>query len=261
VTVATGADRLLLAVKTLGHHSEGVSLDALAKELEAPKSSLHRALATLRRAGFAEQDERGRYRLGTEFVRVAFEYQERRDEVDLLRPVLVSLSGWFSETAHFAKLEGAEVVYLAKIEPAGQTIKLTSRIGGRNPAHCTGIGKVLLAHTLDGPDAVSDFVARHGPLVRRTERTLIAPHELAEDFARARARGYALDRGESEAGVNCIAFPVFLDSPTRPTGAVSVAAVAMRTDIDRLEGAATGIRTIIEERFGPVTRPRTDDRA
>jgi IclR family acetate operon transcriptional repressor len=259
--VATGSDRLLLTVKTLGHHSEGVSLDELAKELEAPKSSLHRALATLRRAGFAEQDERGRYRLGTEFVRVAFEYHERRDEVDLVRPVLLSLAGWFSETAHYAKLDGAEVVYLAKIEPAGQTIKLTSRIGGRNPAHCTGIGKVLLAHALHDSDAVGAYVARHGPLVRRTDHTLTAPHELAEDFARTRARGYALDRGESEAGVNCIAFPLFLDSPTVPSGAISVAALAMRTGVERLESAADGIRTIIEERFGPVTRPRAADGA
>jgi IclR family acetate operon transcriptional repressor len=258
--VATGSDRLLLALKTLAHHSEGASLDELSRELQAPKSSLHRALATLRRSGFAEQDERGRYRLGTEFVRIAFEYHERRDEVDLVRPVLLSLAGWFSETAHYAKLEGGEVVYLAKIEPAGQAIKLTSRIGGRNPAHSTGIGKALLAHALPDAEAVRAYVARHGPLVRRTERTLTAPHELAEDLARTRERGYALDREESEPGVNCIAFPVFLDSPTRPTGAVSVAAVAMRTDIDRLEGAATGIRTIIEERFGPVTRPRIEDR-
>jgi IclR family transcriptional regulator, acetate operon repressor len=257
--VATGSDRLLLALKTLGHHSEGVSLDELARELQAPKSSVHRALATLRRAGFAEQDERARYRLGTEFVRVAFEYQERRDEVDLVRPVLLSLAGWFSETAHYAKLEGAEVVYLAKIEPAGQAIKLTSRIGGRNPAHCTGIGKVLLAHALDDADSVRAYVARHGPLTRRTPRTLTAPHELADDFARTRARGYAVDAEESETGVNCIAFPVFLDSPTRPTGAISVSAVAMRTDLERLEGAADGIRTIIEERFGAVTRPRLGD--
>jgi len=255
--MATGSDRLLLALKTLAHHSEGASLDELTRELEAPKSSLHRALATLRRAGLAEQDERGRYRLGTEFVRIAFEYHERRDEVDLVRPVLLSLAGWFSETAHYAKLDGAEVVYLGKIEPAGQAIKLTSRIGGRNPAHATGIGKALLAHTLPDAEAVGAYVARHGPLARRTERSLIAPHELADDLARTRERGYALDREESETGVNCIAFPLFLDSPTRPTGAVSVSAVALRTGIERLEGAATGIRTIIEERFGPVTRPRT----
>jgi DNA-binding IclR family transcriptional regulator len=257
--VASGSDRVLLALKTLAHHSEGASLDELRRELEAPKSSTHRALATLRRAGFAEQDERGRYRLGTEFVRIAFEYHERRDEVDLVRPVLLSLSGWFSETAHYAKLEGGEVVYLAKIEPAGQAIKLTSRIGGRNPAHSTGVGKALLAHTLADVEAVSAYVTRHGPLARRTERTLVAPHDLADDLALTRKRGFSLDREESEAGVNCIAFPLFLDSPTRPTGAISVS--ALRTDIDRLQSAATGIRTIIEERLGPVTRPRSNDDA
>ena len=259
--MATGSDRVLLALTTLANHADGASLDELARELETPKSSLHRALATLRRAGFAEQDDRGRYRLGTEFVRIAFEYQERRDDVALVQPVLRSLAGWLSETAHYAKLEGSEVVYLAKIEPAGQAIKLTSRIGGRNPAHSTGVGKALLAQTLPDAAAVREYVLRHGPLERRTERTLTAAHELADDLARTRERGYALDREESEPGVNCIAFPVFLDSPTRATGAVSVTALAMRTDIERLEGAAAGIRTVIEERFGPVTRPRTENGA
>jgi IclR family acetate operon transcriptional repressor len=82
----TGADRVLATLKLLAGHSAGVSLEALAREMGAPKSSTHRALAALRRAGFAEQDERGRYRVGSELVRIAFDYHERRDEVDLVRP-------------------------------------------------------------------------------------------------------------------------------------------------------------------------------
>ena len=116
----TGSDRVLDTLKKLAGHSSGVSLEALSRQLGAPKSSTHRALAALRRAGFAEQDERGRYRLGSELVRIAFDYHERRDEVDLVRPALQTLSDWLSETAHYAELEGAEVVYLAKIEPTGQ---------------------------------------------------------------------------------------------------------------------------------------------
>lgn len=254
-TPLTGADRVLLTLKTLAGHSSGVSLDAISRELGAPKSSIHRALAALRRAGFADQDERGHYRLGSELVRITFDYHERRDVVDLVRPVLSTLSTWLSETAHYAQLEEAEVVYLAKIEPTGQAITMSSRIGGRNPAHSTGVGKALLAHVLADDDAVGEFVARHGPLERRTENTLVSARSLADDLRVGRERGYALDREESELGVNCIAFPLFLGSGRRPAGAVSVSAVAMRTDVESLEAVAEGIRSTIEDALGPVTRP------
>jgi IclR family transcriptional regulator, acetate operon repressor len=251
----TGADRVLDALKKLAGHSSGVSLEALAREIGAPKSSTHRALAALRRAGFAEQDERGRYRLGSELVRIAFDYHEHRDEVDLLRPVLQTLSDWLSETAHYAQLEGAEVVYLAKIQPTDQAITMSSSIGGRNPAHATGVGKALLAHVLPDDEAVREFVARYGPLEKRTRNTLVSARALANDLRMGRERGYALDREESELGVNCIAFPLFLGSGQRPSGAVSVSAVAMRTDVTRLEAVAERIRSAIEKALGPVTRP------
>jgi IclR family transcriptional regulator, acetate operon repressor len=257
----TGADRVLDTLKRLAGHPSGVALEALAREMGAPKSSTHRALAALRRAGFAEQDERGRYRLGSELVRIAFDYHERRDEVDLIRPVLQTLSDWLSETAHYAHLEGNEVVYLAKIEPTGQAITMSSRIGGRNPAHSTGVGKAILAHVLPDDEAVREFVARYGPLEKRTRNTMVSARALAEDLRRGRERGYALDREESELGVNCIAFPVFLGSGRRPTGAISVAAVAMRTDVARLEAVAERIRSAIEKALGPVTRPPTAQQA
>jgi IclR family acetate operon transcriptional repressor len=254
-TRLAGADRVLHVLKTLAGHSSGVSLEALSRELGTPKSSTHRALAALRRAGFAEQDERGRYRLGSELVRIAFDYHERRDEVDVVRPVLQTLSDWLSETAHFAQLEGAEVVYLAKIEPTDQAITMSSSIGGRNPAHATGVGKALLAYELPDDEAVREFVTRYGPLQKRTRNTLVSARALAGDLRLGRERGYALDREESELGVNCIAFPLFLGSGQRPSGAVSVSAVAMRTDVARLEAVAERIRSVIEEALGPVTRP------
>jgi IclR family transcriptional regulator, acetate operon repressor len=256
----TGSDRVLDALKKLAAHSSGVSLEGLARELGAPKSSTHRALAALRRAGFAEQDDRGRYRLGSELVRIAFDYHERRDEVDLVRPVLQTLADWLSETAHYAQLEGAEVVYLAKIEPTGQAITMSSRIGGRNPAHSTGVGKAMLAHVLGDDAAVREFVARNGPLAKRTRNTLVSARALGDDLRLSRERGYALDREESELGVNCIAFPLFLGSGRRPSGAISVAAVAMRTDVGKLESAAGRIRSAIEKALGPVTRPAVVER-
>jgi IclR family transcriptional regulator, acetate operon repressor len=241
-----GADRVLRVLRRLAAHPRGVTLEALVAELGEPKSSVHRALATLSRAGLADQDGRGgRYRLGLDLMHLVFAYYEESDEYALIQPALERLAARFGETAHYARLEIPEVVYLAKVTPPVEGVRMTSVVGGRNPAHCTGVGKALLAWELTDASAVEQYVHDHGPLVRRTPNTLVDAESLKVDFEQIRRVGYALDREESEQGINCIALPLFMGSPRRPTGAISVAAVAHRTPLDRLVDAVDEIRTMI----------------
>jgi DNA-binding IclR family transcriptional regulator len=249
-----GADRVLAVLCRLGDYPRGVGLAQLARDTDIPKSSLHRALAALCRAGLADHDERGSYRLGLDLVRLAFAYYEQLDRRQLLGPLLESLAERLGETAHYAELDGAEVVYLAKETPPGRGAQMSSIVGGRNPAHCTGLGKALLAYELVDRGAVDAYVTAHGPLARRTPNTLVDAQALAANLELVRRRGYALDAEESEEGVNCIAFPLFLDHPTRPAGAVSVAALAHRTALAQLEEAAAEVRGLIERTLGTVTR-------
>jgi len=249
-----GSDRVLAVLRSLGNYPRGVGLEQLARDVDVPKSSLHRALAALCRAGFAEHDERGSYRLGLELVRIAFSYYERLDRRQVVEPLLEALAARFGETAHYAELDGAEVVYLAKMTPPGRGAQMTSIVGGRNPAHCTGLGKALLAYELPDEMAVAAYVDVHGPLVQRTERTHFETAMLAAALEVVRNCGYALDDEENEEGINCIAFPLFLDHPAHPTGAVSVSALSHRMDVTQLEEAAGETRALIESTLGAVTR-------
>jgi DNA-binding IclR family transcriptional regulator len=249
-----GAERVLLVLKTLAAHPDGVSLDSLARELDIPKSSLHRVLQVLRSASLAEQDERRRYRLSLELVRLAFEYYQGLDRREFVLPALRALVERFSETAHYAELNGAEVVYVAKVEPVGSSVRMSSVVGGRNPAHCTALGKALLAYALLDRSAIDRFLLDCGPLARRTEHTVVSASGLASELTSVRKRGFAVDDQESELGVNCIAFPVFFDSPVRPSGAISVAALAHRTPLVDLTAAAGEIQSLIEDRLGAVVQ-------
>jgi IclR family transcriptional regulator, acetate operon repressor len=254
----TGADRVLAALKRLGEYPEGARLDDLARDLASPKSSTHRALAALRRAGLATQDEHGRYRLGLDLVQLAFRHHDTLLETVPVRPLLAALAERFGETAHFARLEASEIIYLGKVVPAGSGAQLTSVIGGRNPAHCTGLGKALLAYALPDRGAVDRFIGDFGPLERRTPQTLVASERLDRELRLTRARHYAVDRQESEVGIVCIAFPVFLGSPILPSAAVSVAALAQRTPLRRLTAAADAIRAMIASQLGAAAvRPRS----
>jgi IclR family transcriptional regulator, acetate operon repressor len=249
---SSGADRVLATLRLLGSFPDGIGLNELAKRMNSPKSSIHRALAALRRAEFVEQGPAGRYRLSYGFLRIAFSYYEELDEVGRIRGVLTSLAETFGEAAHYAVLDGSEVVYLAKVQPASGRFQMTSAIGGRNPAHCTGLGKTLLAYALTSKEAVTEFADRFGPLEQRTAHTIVTADDMHRDLERIRANGYGIDEEESELGINCLALPLFLTSRSRPDGAVSITAIAQRLPLDRLVAAVDEARALVREKLGDV---------
>ena len=140
-----GADRVIAVLTELADHPTGVTLDELAGILNSPKPTVHRALATLRRAGLADLVERGVYVLGDEYLRLAFRNLDGRPETARVQPLLEELAAQYGETAHYAVLAGTDIVYRAKMDPPQGAVRLTSVIGGRNPAYRTAVGKALLA--------------------------------------------------------------------------------------------------------------------
>lgn len=239
-----GSDRVLAVLTHLARHPDGISLDELAALVDSPKPTVHRALVSLRRAGLAQSSGHGQYLLGDEFLRLAFQHHEARPDHVRIVPVLERLAERYGETAHYAVLDSRDIVYRSKVDPAEGAVRLTSTVGGRNPAHTTAVGKLLLAHRLPDLEAVEGWVAA-APLPRLTPRTLDTAAALHADFERIRDRGFAVDDQENEAGINCLAVPAYLTSAREPSGAVSVSAVAFRTPLARLVDEVDAIRRIV----------------
>lgn len=226
-------DRALRILALIGGASRGLSLDELAAELDIPKSSLHRILAALKFRQFVAQPETGGvYFLGTELLATAFRFHDMLDVRALVHPLLLRLTAELNETTHMGVLDGAEIVYQDKIE-AAHTIKLSSVIGGRNPAHATGVGKALLAWTYPTDEAIRAWASQWEPLPRPTKRTVKSAAQLAEELAGVRERGYALDIEENEVDVRCAAVPIFLGKAV-PAAAVSVTLLGARAEPRRL---------------------------
>ncbi len=186
--------------------------------------------------------------MGEEFLRLAFAHHEARPEHVRMRPILQELASRFGETVHYAVLEGREVVYREKIDPPTGAVRLTSTVGGRNPAHATGVGKLLLAHRLRDLGDVRAWLGGM-ELERRTSRTLCTAEGLHSALEQARARGFAVDDQENEVGVNCIALPVYAAPGAGPSGALSISAVAYRTPLKVLLGVVDTVRGKLGE-FG-----------
>jgi DNA-binding IclR family transcriptional regulator len=124
-------------------------------------------------------------------------------------------------------------------------VKLTSTVGGRNPAHCTAVGKLMLSYDLPDLASVQEWLGTR-TLQQRTPRTLLRADQLHAELERTRERGYGLDDRENEEAVNCLAVPVFLTSPNRPCGAVSISALVYRTPLAKLIEHLPEIRAIAD---------------
>jgi IclR family acetate operon transcriptional repressor len=246
-----GSDRVLAVLKELARHPEGIGLEEITRLIGSPKPTVHRGLVSLRRAGLADQNARGHYVLGDEFLRMAFAHHEARPEHIRIRPVLEALAARYGETVHYAVLDGHEVVYRAKTDPPRGAVRLTSTVGGRNPAHTTAVGKLLLAPQLTTVAAVAAWIG-DAELERRTPKTRCTARELHDDLRVVRERGFAVDDQENEIGVNCLAVPVYLTSPAVPSGAVSVSALTYRMPLETLIAAVSGI----VEQLGEMGRAR-----
>ncbi|WP_431917649.1 IclR family transcriptional regulator [Nonomuraea jabiensis] len=242
-----GSDRVLAVLAELARHPDGIGLEEMARAVASPKPTVHRALASLRRAGFAAQHGHGRYVLGDEFLRMAFAHHEARPDHVRVTPILRALCDRYGETVHYAVLEGTSVVYRSKLDPSDGAVRLTSVVGGRNPAHCTAVGKALLADALRTEDAVRAWVGDRR-LELPTERSIGTVERLHAELVRIREQGYAVDDQENEPGVNCVAVLAYLTSPTVPSGAVSVSGLAYRTPLQSLVDDLAAIRGIVAGR-------------
>jgi DNA-binding IclR family transcriptional regulator len=211
------ADSILgKAFAILGAFTHGprmLSLSQISRRSGVPKSTTHRVLAMLVELGAVERSGT-EYRMGD----VMFSYGSRSPEVALRDAALTHLESLLLQTrqvVHFAVLRKQEVLYLERLSTSSVISPAT--VGGRLPAHLTGVGKALLAYA--PADTVNRYLDRR--LTARTEASITSPDSLRHELSRIRNLGVAYDRAEAARGLHCVAAPVRIGE--RAVAAVSVA--------------------------------------
>jgi DNA-binding IclR family transcriptional regulator len=222
--VSQSLERALLI---LGQLSTGPKrLGALAETLNVHKSTVLRLIQTLEAYGYVvRKGDVPEFSLGLKVVELSTAVLEQLDLRVVAAPHLKLLGSEIGETVHLAVLDSAEVVYLDKVESI-HPVRMYSRVGARAPAHCTGVGKVLLAYT--DPADWPQF-AFH----RFTPNTITSRKGLLEAAAEIRSRGWGADEQEHEESIRCIAAPVF-GATGEIVAAVSVSAPAGRLSTEVL---------------------------
>lgn len=222
--------------------AKGLGLGELAAALEINKSTLLRLLAPLTETRMVERHaETGRYRLGWRTAQLGQAYLERLDLRSAAHDVLTVLTAESEETTHLVIADLPEVVYVDKVDPA-RPVLMYSRIGNRQPAYRTAVGKAILAHA--GPEVVRE-VAAHG-MPARTPHTHTDLGSLLADLELTRGRGYAVDDIENEPDIRCIAAPVF-DHTGAVECAISISGPASRVTSERIPELGPLVMAAAEE--------------
>lgn len=214
-------ERTLDLLEILSTHDGAKSLSELSSVSGLPQPTIHRLLRTLASRGYVRRVVGRRYALGSRLIPLGESAVKQLGASSL--PVLRQVVEQLDETANMAVLDGDLVSYIAQV-PSTQSMRMFTEVGRRVHAHDTGVGKAILAQL--GNDAVRAIVTRAG-MPTPTVKSLGSVEVLLEDLQTCRERGYAVDDGEREIGVRCIAVPV-LGAPT-PT-ALSVSGPALRLD-------------------------------
>jgi len=223
--------RGLKILDILGQNPDGISITELSELLDVDKGSASRLVATLASYGYAERDEvTRRYHVGPQIVSLSRSVLNRLPLREAAKPFLRQLMERTGECAHLGVAAQGKVMYIDQVE-SPVTLRVNAQVGTMNPLHCTALGKVLLAFSnLDLPAELTPY----------TEKTITDPGALKEHLEQVRRLGYAVDDEEFDAGVRCIAVPVF-DFRGKLAGAIGVSGPATRVTAARLPEMTTAV--------------------
>ncbi|WP_068676445.1 IclR family transcriptional regulator [Oceanobacillus sp. Castelsardo] len=176
----------------------------LAEELGLAKSTVSRLLSTLATEGFVIKDERTRdYRLGLSVLTLGGIVTNNLEIHKEAAPVLNRLVSDTGETAHLSILDDLETIYIHK-EECHHPVRILTHIGRRNPAYCTGSGKVLLAFS---DTDILERVIDKG-LVSYTDNSITDPIQLRKEMEMIQKQGYAVSTEELTIGTRSVAAPI-----------------------------------------------------
>lgn len=226
-------ERAVMVLRAFDVRHPVLTVSDLSRRVGLPKSTVHRLVHEMARLGLLEITPDG-MRLGMQLFELGELAPRSRDVREAARPYMEDLHEATSATVHRAVLDGVDVVYV-DILRAKHGPRLPSRVGGRLPAHATGVGKAILAFS--APEVAAARVGAGLPAL--TRHTLAMPGAFHRALQSIRREGVAYDHEESSYGVYCAAAPVF-GRGGMPVAALSVTGTTHRIDLPRL---APAVRT------------------
>ncbi len=204
--ILSSVSKALQVLDTFSDDQPELSVTEISKLLHSHKSSISRILITLASEGFVEKNpDNQKYSLGLKMLDLAGRVMNRFDLRDHAAPLMEALAQCLEEIVHLSILDKNEIVYLDK-KGQGQALTVSTKAGGRSPAHASAMGKVLLSGL---SEAALESVLPAFPLTRFTPATITEKPELLKELSKVRDQGFGVDDEETFPGIRCVAAPIY----------------------------------------------------
>ncbi|KJC58185.1 transcriptional regulator [Bradyrhizobium sp. LTSPM299] len=230
--------RAFSILEEVARHRDGIGLADVSKLVGLHNSTTFHLAKTLVSLGYLRQEKDSkRYRIGRPLFALAASALDEIEMVNVATPILEDMSRETGESGHFAVRMGDAVVVIARTAGPG-AFQLTDRVGVVRPAHCTALGKIILASLR--PDQLTRFLERV-ELKPSTTKSITEAPVLLREIAEIKRTGIAFDDGEYNAEVRCIAVPV-MDFTGQTIGALGISGPVWRMTNQALQAHAKAVR-------------------
>jgi DNA-binding IclR family transcriptional regulator len=222
--------RGLAILEIIAKKGKGITMAEVSREIGLHTSTTFHLLRTLSTLGYLVQDESTReYLIGSKVFHLAASACTEVQLSKIAKPFLVEMAQQTGEASHMAILERGEVIVIDKID-GSSPVRVSDRVGYPRPAHCTAIGKTLLAY-LPEPELKTFLDATEfRPF---TAKTITAAPILEQELKRVRKQGYAFDDEEFAQGIRCLAAPV-RNFTGHVVAAIGISGPVWRVSLDRV---------------------------
>jgi IclR family transcriptional regulator, KDG regulon repressor len=248
--------RAFAILEEVARNREGIALADLSKRVGLHNSTTFHLVKTMVTLGYIRQmKDSKRYRVGRPLFALAASALDEIEMVSLATPVLEDLSRETGESGHFAVRMGDAVVVIARTAGPG-AFQMVDRVGVVRPAHCTALGKVILAALR--PEQLERFLDRV-ELKAHTPKSIVERGQLTAQIEEIRASGIGFDDGEFDPEVRCVAVPV-RDFTGHVVGAIGISGPIWRLSIQALQGRARAVQAAAERLSAEFGAPASRDR-
>jgi len=225
------ASRLLNVLAAFDERHRSLTLSELADRAGLPLATAHRLAAELVAGSALQRRADGRFEVGRLIWSAGLLAPVQGRLRQVAEPFLHDVYAATLATVHLAVRDEDQVLYLERMMGRA-SVPIVSSVGSRLPMHCTGVGKILLAHA---PREVRERVLAN--LTRITPYTVVQPMVLSRQLERVRRDGVAVTVEEMSLGACSLAVPVIQQSDDTVVAAIAVVVPSLKRDRQRLLGA------------------------
>ena len=218
-------DRALLLLDILAVAGGECSIKYLSEKSGLHKSTVYRLLQTLVQHNYVRQNEETEeYCLGYQILSLSSKMINTLDIRKVARPYLQDLCTRVGQVVQLSVLQGKDAIFIDKVEPPDQSIRMYSEIGKSIPVYCSSSGKVLLAWQ---KPAVINWMLGEIEFQSFTKTTITDAETLRCALEEVREEGFGTDWFEHEEGIFCVAAPVF-DIRNHVVAAIGIAGTILQ---------------------------------